>query len=500
MQKRLIYILLCFVFPFPMLGQIYIDIDFTEEEELIKTESEFAVADMDLDGITDSIRYNFQEEFLRFLLSSRKFEPMDIPWPKIPCRCTIEAINGGFTYETLCMRAFANYSYLYDKEVGKFRWTGFSDEYLGNAANDGSGTQSFDLITGEYVADFKYFGMDLNYLFSLPTITEKYDVPPIYLGDEDFELPPYDTLYTYYKDKHYNEYIKNPQNYDEFKRLFKQITPAVDSIYVDLQNANKLSSESPFNAYRNPYNIIVTHTYIPDYKGLDIFILNNSGDMDGGNLYSETEIWTYKDGKFQEAYTIAYGFEGEGGSCEQTVKFNADTTLLMDYAYTPSSFAWGFAISVSEKYKMKCSIDHSGNTKKKNLIEEKFFDIEYTCPYFYPERNGENWTSDDDYPHPSKENPYSFYSFHDLSPIEGYFYVDTTAEFCSTTFYTKDKQGNIIDEFTISADKTDCFKQASAIMNRHFSLDLAIEPAVIKTSVGDVLLMPDGYFVLCEKQ
>jgi len=493
MNNKLIYTLLWTILPLSFFAQTEIrisDIMGEKPEGISGNKSETAFADIDNDGRIDSLYYDYQEEMLLFFLSSQNVQPLIVPFEIIPCYSYINVYNGGFTCINNCMRANNSESYIYDKKNGKFRWTGFSVDYYGNAANDGSGWESFDLMTGEYTASLSAFNYDLFYLFLIPEFTKKYEVLPIYLNDTIIELPPYDTLFTFYKNNFFEEYIKNPQTYDAFKNLFKQITPGVDSIYIELQDAIEISKNSPFNIYQeiDDYKTIISQTYLPGDKDLDIFIVFVYEMTDDG-MNKSTELWTFKNGKFADNHSVDYGFENERGSCNQSFIFNTDTTFTIHYHNTASPYASELYMPFTEKYQVKFTINENGEIEQK-----EFFNIEYSSPYFHPCKS-DIWKQKDNYmQYPDKEEPYCFQALENM--LKGYFYVRELENGAfSTTFFTRDPEGNIIAELTISPESKKPVIHKKANKNMMKKIQYAkIETATIKTCMGDVYLRSDGNF------
>ncbi len=303
MPKKLLYILFLLALSYPLFAQIYVSNDMDEEEKWERKRSTEGIADIDRDGIADTLFYDFLKDQLVCKLSTRNYDEFPIPDIEILCNTYIDAEEGGFTYHLSCMRNFHYSYYSYDKKTGKFRWDMFSDEFLGNAANDGSGYESFNLVTGEFTGDMNYFDMDIGYLFHLPTVSHKYDVPPIYLGDDQYDLiPNYDSLYTICREKMEKEFIKSPANYDEFKNLFKKITPS-DSIFIEIQDAYHISEDSPFHIYPDTEKKVVTQTYLPGCNGADIFIVLLRGFDDEGEI-NESEAWIFQNGILKTIHPV----------------------------------------------------------------------------------------------------------------------------------------------------------------------------------------------------
>ncbi len=73
---------------------------------------------------------------------------------------------------------------------------------FGNAANDGSGKSSVNLLTGDYIGNWNYYDETKNKLVKIPTIKTKMYFPKIYLeefNDETNYPEKCATLYYKYK-------------------------------------------------------------------------------------------------------------------------------------------------------------------------------------------------------------------------------------------------------------------------------------------------------------
>jgi hypothetical protein len=64
-----------------------------------------------------------------------------------------------------------------DQEYSKLKQLkiiGFDNTQYGNATNDGSGTSSYNLSTGQYIANWNHFDERKNTLVAVPKISKKY--------------------------------------------------------------------------------------------------------------------------------------------------------------------------------------------------------------------------------------------------------------------------------------------------------------------------------------
>lgn len=74
------------------------------------------------------------------------------------------------------MRGFSYYTFRWDAPAKDFRLIGYDTESFGNAANDGSGSSSLNLLTGDFVAAFNSYDEKKETLVALPKVRKKVKV------------------------------------------------------------------------------------------------------------------------------------------------------------------------------------------------------------------------------------------------------------------------------------------------------------------------------------
>lgn len=72
------------------------------------------------------------------------------------------------------MRGENTYRFRYDDKLKQLKIIGFDNTQYGNATNDGSGTSSYNLSTGQYIANWNHFDERKNQLVAVPKISKKY--------------------------------------------------------------------------------------------------------------------------------------------------------------------------------------------------------------------------------------------------------------------------------------------------------------------------------------
>jgi hypothetical protein len=141
--------------------------------------------DLDSDKIPDTVYFDFEKSVIVCRLSSHDFEPIE----SLPVEITngqgtsVSGIEDGFYFANHWMRAGYENFFRYEPETKKIRLVAMSRYELGNAANDGSGESSVDLLTGEYVGNWNYYDMEKNSLIKIPAIETTMPFPETYLED-----------------------------------------------------------------------------------------------------------------------------------------------------------------------------------------------------------------------------------------------------------------------------------------------------------------------------
>jgi hypothetical protein len=107
------------------------------------------------------------------------------------CCGSLSQKKGVIDVQSKGMRSFSYYKLRWDKAAGDFRLIGYSTESFGNAANDGSGNSSLNLLTGDYKAAYSIWNEKRAELVALPKVTRRLKLGRcIYLksfGEETYE-------------------------------------------------------------------------------------------------------------------------------------------------------------------------------------------------------------------------------------------------------------------------------------------------------------------------
>ena len=178
---------------------------YTHDDDIESKVSEhYCCADIDMDGVVDTLRYDINKPMFIFSLSAHNFVPYIIEYYDLReggDRVTISAVEGGFDIFFHNMRSWSKESYIYDFEQKRFRLAHVWHENYGNAANDGSGTHSLDLLTGEFAASVSFYDYEIDRLIPYPEVNMYVENEPVYLDDStELYMPDYEFFDAYRKD------------------------------------------------------------------------------------------------------------------------------------------------------------------------------------------------------------------------------------------------------------------------------------------------------------
>ncbi|WP_316769020.1 hypothetical protein [Pedobacter frigiditerrae] len=160
----------------------------------IVTSSAFAqeklVKDIDFDGKNDTVYIDQKEFKIVCRLSTQNFKKLKSKTLEMSSDNTyFKPTRNGFELRVSWMRNGYACQFRYEKLEKRIRVIGITDYAFGNAANDGSGEASANLLTGDYIGNWNYFDHLANNekgeLVKIPTIKTKLKFKKIYLIDFD---------------------------------------------------------------------------------------------------------------------------------------------------------------------------------------------------------------------------------------------------------------------------------------------------------------------------
>jgi hypothetical protein len=171
--------------------------------------------DLDHDGKNDKVYFEDENDefYLSYELSTQNFKKVRSDDIGDYASASLKKTNSGFKYHVDFMRAGGAWQFRYEKKTKKMRLIGMSRYEFGNAAHDGSGEASVNLLTNKYVGEWSYFNEIEDRLIKLLTIEKKTKYKKIYL--ESFAQVNIDDSDMYRKAKK-KDVSKRDNNRDNF--------------------------------------------------------------------------------------------------------------------------------------------------------------------------------------------------------------------------------------------------------------------------------------------
>lgn len=146
--------------------------------------------DLDKDGLKDTVRLDRELSVITYRLSTQQFRSISSKAIDILNETSgLRETHNGFAFYNDWMRAGYNNQFRFDAKIRRIQLIGMSRYEFGNAANDGSGKSSVNLLTGDYIGNWNYFDVTKDRLIALPEIRTKMPLPKTYLdtfGEETY--------------------------------------------------------------------------------------------------------------------------------------------------------------------------------------------------------------------------------------------------------------------------------------------------------------------------
>lgn len=143
------------------------------------------IKDLDGDQHPDSIFFDKTAARIICKLSSQVFQ--EIKSKEIEnielVMTGIRPMENGFEFFNNWMRAGYTCFFRYDKKIKSIRLVSMSRYEFGNAANDGSGNSSINLITHQYTGNWNYYDEEKEKLVKMPVIKKTLILPVTNLKD-----------------------------------------------------------------------------------------------------------------------------------------------------------------------------------------------------------------------------------------------------------------------------------------------------------------------------
>ena len=132
------------------------------------------VRDLDNDKVNDTVYVDVERSTIVCKLSGQQFKKMEsMPIETLNPQAGVAATKNGFSFFNDWMRAGYKNQFRYDPKAKKMQLIGMSRYEFGNAANDGSGESSVNLLTNDYVGKWNYYDERKEELVSIPAIKTK---------------------------------------------------------------------------------------------------------------------------------------------------------------------------------------------------------------------------------------------------------------------------------------------------------------------------------------
>lgn len=147
----------------------------------------------DFDGDKKADVFQIKDGKLSYALTSQGNKTITSKGGSYADQTYLELKGNVVIYHCVFMRASNTFKFRYDTRLKAIRLIGYDNEQFGNAVNDGSGFSSYNLLTGDYKAQWNYFDQKKGELMAAPPVAKKYPAKVYLLKDFGDEVV--DALY-----------------------------------------------------------------------------------------------------------------------------------------------------------------------------------------------------------------------------------------------------------------------------------------------------------------
>jgi hypothetical protein len=147
----------------------------------------------DFDGDKKADVFQIKDGKLSYALTSQGNKTITSKGGSYADQTYLELKGNVVIYHCIFMRASNTFKFRYDARLKAIRLIGYDNEQFGNAVNDGAGLSSYNLLTGDYKAQWNYFDQKKGELIAAPPVSKKYPAK-VYLV-KDFGDEVVDALY-----------------------------------------------------------------------------------------------------------------------------------------------------------------------------------------------------------------------------------------------------------------------------------------------------------------
>lgn len=307
-------------------------------------------------------------------------------------------------------------------------------------------------------------------------------------------------------------------NYEQFKMRFPDLKLGKeglkdttllpkDSITAFLFTEHFTEEELQGGAYEKVYSVAKKL----DYNGFDLYIYyydyyTPELDTYDGHCSGSNMLILFKDGKplmkDGELYRIPLSLNcvGEGGTSSTDTYFNEDMVMVKTDVVAEGESATGFATPICSTCETHLKLNIDGKLDTLGLVHAEFyspfFDVKYLNEQdsIYAARGEDNSYSW----YPEKEDRgrlllscFTYETFNWFNPnVDLFFYVERTNGKLVTVFVSRESNGNLLDIYRVG-ERRQNDSPAPDYSKRNKVLKC---PIMIKTSDGDIELIPDGKF------
>lgn len=142
--------------------------------------------DFDGDQMTDVVE--IKDGLLVYTLSSQNNKPVQSKGMSFADVHSLSLAKNVVVLHCQFMRGENTFKFRYDSKIKAFKLIGYDNEQYGNATNDGSGSASYNLLTGDYVATWHYYDQKKEDLKTYPVINKKMSIKVYLLKDFGEEM------------------------------------------------------------------------------------------------------------------------------------------------------------------------------------------------------------------------------------------------------------------------------------------------------------------------
>jgi hypothetical protein len=131
--------------------------------------------DFEGDGILDSAKIMNSKEGYKLLITlstkgNKKYVSQEFLGGQ---ENSLLATNNVLRMHNQFMRGENTFTYKYDQKLKQVKVIGYDNTQYGSASNDGSGSSSYNVTTGQYVANWNHWNTKTNTLDPVPKIIKK---------------------------------------------------------------------------------------------------------------------------------------------------------------------------------------------------------------------------------------------------------------------------------------------------------------------------------------